>query len=406
MRFTTSGAAVGLLLASMVPAGAQMSSPPPPMMMSTFNWSGFYAGVNGGADISKFPGSINTGATPATAGVPGTPAPAPTSIPLKSGYNAAGTFGVQGGYNWQFYNNWLFGLEGDFKGDFNGQATNLTAPVNPAFNAIPFNSFAVRNRWDASVRGRLGYAWNNWLLYATGGIAFTDVQVTDNFQATVAGGLPFPGGQGSATKILSGPTVGGGVEYAWTNNVSLGGEYRYTDYGSTNFPLGNRSTFGGGTAAAPVFAFAPVNGNVGVRSHEVLLTINYHFNNPPPPPAPMLPPPPPPPVAAKVFIVFFDWDRDTITPEGQAIISQAADAYKAGAPVQIQVTGYTDRSGSPGYNQRLSERRANNVARALAALGVPREQMAVSGRGENDNRVPTAPGVREPQNRRVEIISP
>ena len=74
--------------------------------------------------------------------------------------------------------------------------------------------------------------------------------------------------------------------------------------------------------------------------------------------------------------------------------------------MQIQVTGYTDRSGSPGYNQRLSERRANNVAKALAAQGVPPAQMVVSGRGENDNRVPTADGVREPQNRRVEIIAP
>ena len=75
-----------------------------------------------------------------------------------------------------------------------------------------------------------------------------------------------------------------------------------------------------------------------------------------------------------------------------------------GAPVRIQVTGYTDRSGSPGYNQRLSERRAEAVADALQRLGVPSSDMAVSGRGENDNRVPTAPGVREPQNRRVEIV--
>jgi outer membrane protein OmpA-like peptidoglycan-associated protein len=107
-----------------------------------------------------------------------------------------------------------------------------------------------------------------------------------------------------------------------------------------------------------------------------------------------------------VFIVFFDWDRDTITPEGMQIIQQAAAAYKSGAMVRIQITGYTDRSGSPGYNQRLSERRANNVAKALASLGVPQNQMAVSGRGENDNRVPTADGVREPQNRRVEIVFP
>ncbi len=74
--------------------------------------------------------------------------------------------------------------------------------------------------------------------------------------------------------------------------------------------------------------------------------------------------------------------------------------------MQIQVTGYTDRSGSPGYNQRLSERRAAAVADALARLGVPRNDMTVGGRGENDNRVPTADGVREPQNRRVEIVFP
>ena len=73
-------------------------------------------------------------------------------------------------------------------------------------------------------------------------------------------------------------------------------------------------------------------------------------------------------------------------------------------PDQLMVTGYTDRSGAPGYNQRLSERRAGNVAGALARLGVPRNQMAITGRGENDNRVPTAAGVREPQNRRVEIV--
>jgi outer membrane protein OmpA-like peptidoglycan-associated protein len=107
-----------------------------------------------------------------------------------------------------------------------------------------------------------------------------------------------------------------------------------------------------------------------------------------------------------VFLVFFDWDRDTITPDGMQVIQQAAAAFRSGAPVQIQVTGYTDASGSVGYNQRLSERRANNVANALARTGVPRSEMIVSGRGKNDQRVPTADGVREPQNRRVEIVLP
>jgi outer membrane protein OmpA-like peptidoglycan-associated protein len=140
-------------------------------------------------------------------------------------------------------------------------------------------------------------------------------------------------------------------------------------------------------------------------SHSVLASLSVRFGAPPPVAAPPAPPAPPP-VARKVFLVFFDWDKDTITPEGMAIVQQAAAAFRSGAPVTIQVTGYTDRSGSPGYNQRLSERRANNVANALSQFGVPRQAMVVSGRGENDNRVPTADGVREPQNRRVEIVFP
>jgi outer membrane protein OmpA-like peptidoglycan-associated protein len=89
-----------------------------------------------------------------------------------------------------------------------------------------------------------------------------------------------------------------------------------------------------------------------------------------------------------------------------AILQKAAQQYKSGAPVQIQVTGYTDLTGSAGYNQRLSERRANAVANALAGMGVARNDMVVTGRGMNDPRVPTPLGVREPQNRRVEIMFP
>ena len=143
------------------------------------------------------------------------------------------------------------------------------------------------------------------------------------------------------------------------------------------------------------------------KTNNFVASLIYRFAPPPsPPPAPAAAPAAPPAPPPQIFLVFFDWDRADITPAGMEIIRQAANAYKAGSSVRVQVTGYTDRSGSPGYNQRLSERRAQAVANALAQLGVPRNQMAVSGRGENDNRVPTAPGVREPQNRRVEIVFP
>jgi OmpA-OmpF porin, OOP family len=138
-------------------------------------------------------------------------------------------------------------------------------------------------------------------------------------------------------------------------------------------------------------------------THNVIASLSVRFGAPPPaPPAP----PPPPVVQRQVFLVFFDWDKDTITPQGMDVVRQAADAWRSGGPVTVHVTGYTDASGSVGYNQRLSERRANNVANAMQRFGVPRQAMDVGGRGKNDQRVPTADGVREPQNRRVEIVWP
>jgi len=73
--------------------------------------------------------------------------------------------------------------------------------------------------------------------------------------------------------------------------------------------------------------------------------------------------------------------------------------------VTLQVTGFTDTSGSADYNQRLSVRRANTVAAVPAQDGVPPGSMVVTGRGQNDLRVPTPDGVREPQNRGVEIVA-
>ncbi len=125
---------------------------------------------------------------------------------------------------------------------------------------------------------------------------------------------------------------------------------------------------------------------------------------PPPPPPPPMGEVAPPVAAGNSFIVFFDWNRSWVTPAGYAVLQQAANVYKAGGNVTVRVTGYTDTSGSARYNQRLSGRRAWHVARALEELGIPKASLAVSGHGENDLRVPTANGVREPQNRRVEVI--
>jgi len=103
------------------------------------------------------------------------------------------------------------------------------------------------------------------------------------------------------------------------------------------------------------------------------------------------------------YIVFFDWDKSDITPEAASILDSAVTAYGNCANVPIMLAGYADRSGSPKYNQGLSERRNASVTAYLTSRGVPSGAITSQGFGENNPRVPTADGVRELQNRRVEI---
>jgi OmpA family len=104
------------------------------------------------------------------------------------------------------------------------------------------------------------------------------------------------------------------------------------------------------------------------------------------------------------YLVFFPWDKAALTTDDQRIVAQAAEEFRRTGSARIDVTGFTDTSGSAEYNLRLSERRAQMVADELARQGVAPNEMVVIGRGEEDLRVPTADGVREAGNRRVEIV--
>lgn len=262
----------GLGTAPALAADMALKAPPPPMP----TWTGWYIGGNIGGIWGNDPGSVATGPTPATAGVPGTPAPAATSIPMASGTPGSVLGGFEAGYNYQI-GNYLVGFEGDIEGAGLSMNTTLTAAtITAGQNAIPGNSFTQRLLWDGSFRGRAGVIWSNVLLYATGGLALADTRFTDSFQPTIAGGLPFPGGQGSDYAFLVGYTVGGGLEYKWANWI-IGVEGRYTSYANGSYSLGSRSTFGGGTAAAPIFAFAPVSAIVGLNTGQVLFKLDYLF---------------------------------------------------------------------------------------------------------------------------------
>jgi outer membrane protein OmpA-like peptidoglycan-associated protein len=104
-----------------------------------------------------------------------------------------------------------------------------------------------------------------------------------------------------------------------------------------------------------------------------------------------------------VYLVFFAFDRSELTPVAETVLGEVVDAWQQGRPAKVMLAGYADRAGSERYNLGLSERRAHTVAAALTARGVPADILDVQWFGESNPRVPTADGVREPQNRRVEI---
>ena len=131
--------------------------------------------------------------------------------------------------------------------------------------------------------------------------------------------------------------------------------------------------------------------------------IRYAFGAPPPPPPPA-PVEMPAPAVARSYLVFFDWDKADLTDRARQIVSEAAANSTKVQYTRIEVNGYTDTSGTPKYNQGLSVRRAKAVAAELVKDGVPEAAIAIQGFGETHLLVPTGPGVREPQNRRVEII--
>jgi OOP family OmpA-OmpF porin len=236
------------------------------------------------------------------------------------------------------------------------------------------------------------------------------------------------------------PYLGVGAGYQWTalNNVSaaqVGGPFAFTASSQqtgtfamqaivgASFPIPNMP----GLSVTLDYRFMDILGgekfdgtevvtaggpavSSGLKLHnqfnnDVVLGVRYAFNVPPPP-APLAPAPvaAPAPAPARSYMVFFDWDKANLTDRARAIIKEAADNSSRVQYTRIDVNGYTDTSGTPTYNQHLSVRRAQAVAGELVRDGVSRDSIDIKGFGDTNLLVATGPGVREPQNRRVEII--
>jgi outer membrane protein OmpA-like peptidoglycan-associated protein len=182
--------------------------------------------------------------------------------------------------------------------------------------------------------------------------------------------------------------------------VALTAEYRFTAAPSTS-EFGGLYTVGGvGTS----YTREKVD---SAFTHLAMVGLRYALWQPAPPapPAPTPSSPPPPPVVeSRTYLVFFDWDRADLTARAKQIVAEAAQASTHVTTTKIEVNGYTDLSGTAAYHEKLSVRRAKSVEAELIRDGVAQNEIDIHGYGESNPLVPTAPGVREPQNRRVEII--
>ncbi|MGE0659305.1 MAG: OmpA family protein [Reyranellaceae bacterium] len=179
-----------------------------------------------------------------------------------------------------------------------------------------------------------------------------------------------------------------GVNFKVTPNVVLSADYRY--FRTTDPQLKQNG----------------VSADFDYENHTGMVGVAYRFVQPPRPaekPAVAAPTPAPAPIT-RSYMVFFDFDKSDVNQQAMTTIRQAAVNARQGGIQRLNVTGHTDRAGAERYNMALSLRRANAVKQVLIAEGIAPDQIVVIGRGESQPLVPTADGVREAQNRRVEII--
>jgi outer membrane immunogenic protein len=252
-------------------APAPMPMKAPPAYVPAYNWTGFYVGGNVGGGwentqtnygytsfaapgapgfedvfgpVSIFPGGVgplNIAGQSAVAS-----ALAEGFIPGSLGNRNTGTFvgGAQVGYNWQF-NKVVAGLEADI--DWLGagvRTTNFSSGVTipPPVGGFLTNtaSSSAGLRWLGTVRGRLGWTFDRALVYATGGLAYGDAVASSNAAINDGSNIDLYGG--GASGIRTGYAIGGGLDYAVTNNVSLRGEYLYYNLGTATYAVAPLNT--------------------------------------------------------------------------------------------------------------------------------------------------------------------
>jgi outer membrane immunogenic protein len=270
-----------------IPATAYKAAP---AIVETHDWSGFYLGAHIGAGRGNSTGSFADPGNNAQFNC--TPCFAPGFISPNIDQRDPGFLGgIHFGYNWQMAPAWLVGVEGDFAwtGISPSSNTRLTGiALAGAPFAVPGSNlnFQTDINWLASVRGRLGFVQSNWLVYATGGVAWADIDFGANATCAVTPGfIGCPAGFGVQAPVTLGMTrtgwvAGGGVEWqAPATRWRARAEYLYYAFDGTNTASTPWTHSGGGLAACAVLASCPANYGFGdVTVHTVRVGLSYRFD--------------------------------------------------------------------------------------------------------------------------------
>ncbi len=300
LAFAALAVTAGSALAADLPSrkGPPVLPPPPPPAPL---WTGFYVGLNAGGTWANSNGQyLAVGPVGADAGWPHAAAAlidsylaafsaAGSAAGVNSGANGGFIGGGQIGYNWQFYNNFVIGLEADIQGiaGNSGSRTFMTgAPVADGSNYVGVHSVRGGLDYLGTVRGRLGWLFTPTLLvYGTGGLAYGGVTLNatsmiyndfyvSQLTATGAPVLPASIGGVNFSNTQVGWTAGGGLEWMFMPSWSAKVEYLYYDLGTVtqNFTLAATDNLTGLNAVFGGQARARINGNI------VRAGVNYHFN--------------------------------------------------------------------------------------------------------------------------------
>jgi len=313
---------------------------------------------------------------------------------------------------------WYIGLEGGGNWIDDVDAVRTFDDNDPGATTLAFESgwaalatvgygfgglrFELEGGYRANETGSNDASLNEWSVMAN---ALYDIQLSNRIILTLGAGaggdfamLELPLNSFDDDQWAFAYQGIGGVSYTINRRLDLFVNYRYLRVHEPSF-----ETFATDGPESGLLALDLDD----VGKHTATMGLRYAFGAeapPPPPPPPPAPPPlPPEPEIPREFIVFFGHNETTLSPEALEVVRQAAEAAKTLGAATLTLVGHADRSGSDEYNEALSLKRAVSVKTALVKEGVAENTISASGKGEGDPLVPTADGVREPQNRRVHI---